>query len=88
MPQTEFRAAFRSQADAESTAEGAAGGAQAVFGAGQFTLVPGIPSTPGEEDTRAGDVIDLAGKFAADGTLNWNAPAGDWQVLRIRVHAE
>ena len=42
-----------------------------------------IPSTPGEEDTRAGDVIALAGKFAADGTLSWNAPAGDWQVLRI-----
>jgi hypothetical protein len=42
-----------------------------------------IPATPGEEDTRASDVVALTGKMAADGTLNWNAPAGEWQVLRL-----
>ena len=42
-----------------------------------------FPSTPGEEDTRAGEVIALPGKFAADGSLAWKAPVGDWQVLRI-----
>ena len=29
------------------------------------------------------DVIDLTGKMAADGTLDWTPPAGEWTVLRI-----
>jgi len=28
-------------------------------------------------------VIDLTGKMAADGTLDWKAPQGTWQILRI-----
>ena len=40
-------------------------------------------ATPGEEDLRAGDVVDLTGRLDPAGTLNWDAPAGDWQVLRI-----
>jgi hypothetical protein len=28
-------------------------------------------------------VVDLTGKMAADGTLDWTPPAGEWMVLRI-----
>ena len=40
-------------------------------------------ATRGEEDTRTTDVMDLTKNLAADGTLHWNAPAGDWQILRF-----
>jgi hypothetical protein len=42
-----------------------------------------FPTTPGEEDARVGDVLDLTKNLSADGTLNWNAPAGEWQVIRF-----
>nr|WP_232326057.1 glycosyl hydrolase [Spirosoma montaniterrae] len=29
------------------------------------------------------DVIDLTGKMAADGSLNWTAPVGNWVVVRL-----
>lgn len=29
------------------------------------------------------DIIDLSSKIAADGTLQWNVPAGEWTILRI-----
>ena len=45
-------------------------------------LVDG-PATPGEEDAAAADVLDLTDKLAADGTLRWNAPAGEWVILRF-----
>ncbi|MDR3457031.1 MAG: glycosyl hydrolase [Verrucomicrobiae bacterium] len=41
------------------------------------------PGTPGEEDVDAPDVVDLSGKLGADGVLKWDAPAGDWQILRF-----
>jgi hypothetical protein len=41
------------------------------------------PATPGEEDTRAADVIDLTSKLGPGGKLHWNAPAGDWQIFRF-----
>jgi hypothetical protein len=41
------------------------------------------PAEPGEEDTRASDVLDLTAKLDQDGTLRWDAPAGVWQVLRF-----
>ena len=28
-------------------------------------------------------MLDLDGEARPDGTLNWDAPAGEWQVLRI-----
>ncbi|MES2425998.1 MAG: glycosyl hydrolase [Bacteroidota bacterium] len=28
-------------------------------------------------------MIDLTAKMAADGTLNWSAPAGDWTIIRF-----
>jgi hypothetical protein len=30
-----------------------------------------------------GDVVDLTSKMKPDGTLEWNAPAGNWVVLRM-----
>jgi len=31
----------------------------------------------------SGDVVDLTGKMDADGRLRWDAPAGEWVVLRM-----
>lgn len=42
-----------------------------------------FPAVPGEQDARVSDVIDLSDKLSADGTLTWDAPAGDWIVLRF-----
>lgn len=42
-----------------------------------------VAATPGEEDVRAGDVLDLTKHLSADGTLNWKAPAGEWRVIRF-----
>jgi len=42
-----------------------------------------IPATPGEQDADAPEVLDLSGNLSSDGTLNWDAPAGHWQVLRF-----
>ena len=41
------------------------------------------PAQPGEEDTRPAEVLDLTAKLDKDGTLRWEAPAGQWQVLRF-----
>ena len=42
-----------------------------------------FPATPGEEDARATDVVDLTSNLNASGVLKWDAPAGDWQILRF-----
>jgi hypothetical protein len=42
-----------------------------------------IEATPGEEDARTDGVVDLTGKLGADGRLRWDAPPGQWQVLRF-----
>ena len=47
------------------------------------SLFAEIAATPGEQDADAADVVDLSGKIDADGVLKWDAPAGDWQVLRF-----
>ncbi|HEX5221586.1 MAG TPA: glycosyl hydrolase [Verrucomicrobiae bacterium] len=40
-------------------------------------------STADEQDTKTADVIDLTRKMESDGTLKWNAPAGQWQIIRF-----
>lgn len=45
-------------------------------------LLTDIPGTPGEEDAMAAQVMDISSNFK-NGRLKWNAPAGDWTVLRI-----
>ena len=42
-----------------------------------------IPAPPGEPDAAAAEVVDLTENLSADGTVRWDAPAGDWQVLRF-----
>lgn len=41
------------------------------------------PPVAGEEDTLLEDIVDITDKTGIDGTLNWQAPAGTWTVLRI-----
>lgn len=42
-----------------------------------------FPSTPGEQDADAADVIDLTGRLSTDGTLRWTPPPGAWHVIRM-----
>lgn len=42
-----------------------------------------VAATAGEEDMGAADVVDLTSKLDSSGQLNWDVPAGDWQVLRF-----
>jgi len=46
-------------------------------------LLQELPAEPGEEDTHARQVVDLTGKMDADGTLRWEVPPGEWEVLRF-----
>lgn len=46
-------------------------------------LVTDGPDRPGEEATRADGILDLTNRLRPDGTLDWQAPAGRWEVLRI-----
>jgi hypothetical protein len=42
------------------------------------------PDTPDNVDAiPAGDVVDLTSRMKPDGTLEWDAPAGNWIVLRM-----
>ncbi|UBM57467.1 glycoside hydrolase [Marinilongibacter aquaticus] len=45
-------------------------------------LLVDIESTPGEEDARLSQVIDLTA-FVKEGYLNWKAPKGEWAILRM-----
>jgi alpha-L-rhamnosidase len=40
-------------------------------------------ASPDGAGVAGSDVIDLTGKMAADGTLNWTPPKGNWRVLRF-----
>lgn len=46
-------------------------------------LLEELPAEAGEEDTAALDVRDLTACLDAAGTLRWDPPEGDWQVLRF-----
>lgn len=41
------------------------------------------PDKPSEEDTHSTDVVDLTAKLKPDGTLVWEVPEGNWQILRF-----
>jgi len=45
-------------------------------------LREGAPAA-GEQDAEVSDVIDLSARVGADGNLEWDFPAGAWEVLRI-----
>jgi hypothetical protein len=42
-----------------------------------------LPSVHGEEDAASGEIVDLTDRLEADGTLRWQVPAGEWQILRF-----
>jgi hypothetical protein len=53
-----------------------------------FTPLPDLyafatPHVPAEEAIDSASVIDLTAKMQPDGTLNWEAPAGKWTVVRL-----
>lgn len=46
-------------------------------------LLGDFPSVPGEQDFNLKDEVNLTAKMSANGHISWNAPAGDWELLRI-----
>ncbi len=46
-------------------------------------LLNDYSAVDGEEDTLLRDIIDISEKVSDDGRLKWDAPAGQWTVLRI-----
>ncbi|HVU45511.1 MAG TPA: glycosyl hydrolase, partial [Terracidiphilus sp.] len=48
----------------------------------RYESVP-TPSASSSAEIAQGGVIDITANLDADGTLHWNAPAGDWTVLRF-----
>ncbi len=46
-------------------------------------LLDDVPAVPGEEDARAGQVVELSDRFSREGILDWDVPEGDWTVLRF-----
>ena len=49
-------------------------------------LLTDTVATEGEEDAKLTQVLDLT-KEVKDGVLNWNAPAGDWTIIRFGYSA-
>jgi len=48
------------------------------------SLLEDAPSTPGEQDTELGRVVDITGQVDAAGRLKWQPPSkGSWEILRI-----
>lgn len=52
-----------------------------VFDVGEKVFEPSSASMARSIDEKA--IIDLTGSMAADGTLKWQAPAGNWRVIRF-----
>jgi hypothetical protein len=46
-------------------------------------LLEDFPAVPGEQDTNLKDVRDISNQVQPDGTLQWDVPAGEWEILRI-----
>ena len=48
-----------------------------------WPLLEDYPANPGEEDCRSSEVVDLTGHMDRDGQLKWDAPPGEWELLRF-----
>ncbi len=46
-------------------------------------LLTDVPGQPGEEDARLTASVPLAQKIEPGGAFHWQAPAGDWTILRM-----
>jgi hypothetical protein len=56
---------------------------KASFGTFIATRDTQTPPIPAEDAVATRDVIDLTSKLRPDGTLDWQAPEGNWVVLRF-----
>ena len=56
---------------------------KAVFGLFIADDTSSTPSLPKSAVVAPSDVIDLTSRMQPDGTLDWQAPAGEWTVLRF-----
>ncbi|MES1167050.1 MAG: glycosyl hydrolase, partial [Pseudomonadota bacterium] len=48
----------------------------------EYDSVP-TPNAPAETTVASRDIIDLTAKMRPDGSLEWDAPAGNWTILRL-----
>jgi hypothetical protein len=55
----------------------------AFDGRGWLTHLPPIDGCPGQKPLASGDVIDLTDRMDSKGNLSWDAPPGDWTVVRL-----
>ncbi len=46
-------------------------------------LLTDLPPEPGEQDAQIADVVDLSAHMTPTGDFTWQAPAGDWEILRV-----
>jgi hypothetical protein len=46
-------------------------------------LLIDVPGEPGEEDARLTEVRQISEHLQPDGVLHWDAPAGEWMVIRM-----
>jgi hypothetical protein len=46
-------------------------------------LLRDLPAQEGEQDMTSSQVVDLTSQLAADGTVRWDVPAGQWEILRF-----
>ena len=46
-------------------------------------LAPDTKIIPPSAIVKRSDIVDLTASVGADGVLNWNAPAGEWTILRL-----
>ncbi len=56
---------------------------KASFGAFIETETSATPPAPTSEVVAHTDVVDLTSKMSADGTLDWQVPAGKWVIVRL-----
>jgi hypothetical protein len=54
-----------------------------LSGGSAYSQQPSAAAVVPEAVVQRGQIIDLTSKLAQDGTLVWEAPAGDWTLLRI-----
>ena len=55
----------------------------AFDGRGWKTDLPSLGKTPGLVPLESGDVVDLSERMTDEGELRWDAPEGDWTVIRL-----
>lgn len=55
----------------------------AFDGRGWKTHLPRLSGKKGIKPLAAGDIIDLTDKMDKEGWLSWEAPKGEWTIIRL-----